>query len=587
MKIKKIVIENYKSIKYLEFEPNPWLNAIIWENSVWKSNIFNAINWILGPMYPSFNSTMKQDHFEWKDENKIKIELHYQDHAIFELNEHKPVTRNGSTEIKSGLFYNNQDWNCKWEIRDRYCSAYLSTDREILDYLPSNKWTLIGRILQQINSSFSDESMKVKNDEWVEIDKKKTEVLKDELTKIRDNILFSTWRTEGNQDGLMDQFIKILQTESAKQLNREESSFSIDLSLYDPWNFYRTLQLLVKENDMDMQFQASALWMWVQASITIAILKAYAELNLPNKTPIFIDEPELFLHPQAQRNFYKILREMSEDTIDEQGEITREGLQIFYTTHSPNFLRTDKFSEIFIATKTKGLWTILHNPKVQDFVLDYQYRSWNQTSIEDMLLRFKNAYENTGDSQKANEAFFAKKIILVEGQSESLILPYFFDLYWFDYIKEWISIVRCWSKWELDRFFRLYNEFWIPCFILFDGDKQHEATTEKDKTIAKNQVITGIFWNPQDWMDGDINDRYLWFQTQLEDNLWFITSEKWLGLFIAVKNNITANTQIPEWVWKIVEKIRLLKTPISSILLKEIPTKNIPTEEISIEDIPF
>jgi putative ATP-dependent endonuclease of OLD family len=59
----------------------------------------------------------------------------------------------------------------------------------------------------------------------------------------------------------MDQFTEILQKESAKQLNREESSFSIDLSLYDPWNFYRTLQLLVKEKDMDMQFQASSLGM--------------------------------------------------------------------------------------------------------------------------------------------------------------------------------------------------------------------------------------------------------------------------------------------------------------------------------------
>jgi SMC domain protein len=43
----------------------------------------------------------------------------------------------------------------------------------------------------------------------------------------------------------------------------------------------------------------------------MAILKAYAELNLNNNAPIILDEPELYLHPQAQRNFYNILKEVS------------------------------------------------------------------------------------------------------------------------------------------------------------------------------------------------------------------------------------------------------------------------------------
>jgi putative ATP-dependent endonuclease of OLD family len=80
-------------------------------------------------------------------------------------------------------------------------------------------------------------------------------------------------------------------------------------------------------------------------------------------------------------------------------------------------------------------------------------------------LSYQNAYENTGDSQKASEAMFAKKVILVEGESESLILPYFFKLLNYDYIAKGISIVRCGGKSELDRFYRLYAEFGIPCYI--------------------------------------------------------------------------------------------------------------------------
>jgi putative ATP-dependent endonuclease of the OLD family len=58
MKILKVKILNYKSIKKIEFQPNAGVNVFIGENSVGKSNIFDAINWLLGPLYPTFNQTM-------------------------------------------------------------------------------------------------------------------------------------------------------------------------------------------------------------------------------------------------------------------------------------------------------------------------------------------------------------------------------------------------------------------------------------------------------------------------------------------------------------------------------------------------
>ena len=44
--------------------------------------------------------------------------------------------------------------------------------------------------------------------------------------------------------------------------------------MYDPWNLFRTLQIMVNEEDTGLTFRASELGMGVQASITIAILKA-------------------------------------------------------------------------------------------------------------------------------------------------------------------------------------------------------------------------------------------------------------------------------------------------------------------------
>lgn len=87
MKIKNIVINNYKSIKHLEIDANDGLNAFIGENSVGKSNIFNALNWTIGPVYPSFNSTLPSDHWLGDENNLISIQITYNDGNTLELAE--------------------------------------------------------------------------------------------------------------------------------------------------------------------------------------------------------------------------------------------------------------------------------------------------------------------------------------------------------------------------------------------------------------------------------------------------------------------------------------------------------------------
>ena len=225
--------------------------------------------------------------------------------------------------------------------------------------------------------------------------------------------------------------------------------------------------------------------------------------------------------------------------MDNGGHVIREGTQIFYTTHSPNFLCTGNFGQIFIVRKTKEKGTFIKYADINKFIVDLEKRNGVKSTKKEIMLTYRNAYENTGDTQKANEGFFAKKIILVEGQSESLLLPYFFDLVGFDYIKEGISIVRCGCKGEIDRFYRLYNEFGIPCFVLFDGDKQLESSDDELNNIEKNYSIMSLFGKVESsYPDNIIREKYLGFETRFEDNLGYETSKKGLELFIETKNKI-------------------------------------------------
>lgn len=551
MRIIRIVIENYKSISKIDIKTDNPVNVFIGENSVGKSNIFSAIEWILGPIYPSFNSFSKEDYYKGNMSLRVSVKLYFDDGNYLEMtNKWYDSYKN----VKSGLNLNGNKYVSD-DIRQKYVSAFIGVDRKINANPATNRWSLLGRLLRDINDRFMNEEVIDPNDERNYI--KKSDLFKYKMSEIRDEILFSVNDNDGNN--IMKQFTDILGKETAKQLNRTPEDFSIDLNMYDPWNYYRTLQIIVNEAETGMTFLASDLGMGVQASITIAILKAYSKLKLNNQTPILIDEPELFLHPQGRRNFYKIIRELADN-----------GTQVFITTHSSEFIDLRHFNEIFVVRKTYDKGTYIRFADPNDFVADYMVRYPDRKTTKDEILElYNNAFENTGDSMKSSEAMFARKIILVEGESETIILPYFFDLIGFDHILNGITIVRCGGKNEIDRFYRLYSEFGIPCYVIFDGDYQNTGTKDEQSTIKKNKNILSLFNEEMDFPDNEVHDKYLGFTYRLEENLGIGSvgkNVKALNLYRKVKDNIFFDFDVPEWVYKVRDKIMEMDDESDSVL---------------------
>ena len=552
MKITSIYIKNYKSIKEIALPLSDKVNVFIGENSVGKSNIFAAIDWMLGPVYPSFNNFSKEDYYRGDTSAQVIVRLRFDDNHYLELNN---CWHDRYGHEKCGLNLDGYQYVTD-DIRQKYVSALIGADRKVSDNPATNRWTLLGRLLRDINSRFMEESiLDIDTSENIS----KVDLFKKEMERIRNDILFSVTDDEGNN--LMTEFTSILGTETARQLNRDPGEFNVDLNMYDPWNFYRTLQIMVYEAETGMTFRASELGMGVQASITIAILKAYSRLKLKNQTPILIDEPELFLHPQGRRNFYRIIRDLAEN-----------GTQVLLTTHSSEFIDLNHFDEIFVVRKSREKGTYVRGAHPQLFINDYKVRYGRETTKEDIMERYRNAFENTGDSQKSSEAMFARKVILVEGESEVLILPYLFSLCGYDEVAEGITIVRCGGKSELDRYYRLYSEFGIPTFILFDGDSQNIGKDDESATITKNKCILELFNNNDDFPDGIVHENYLGFQYRLEENLGIdgIGNAKALALYRRVKREITTADKVPAWVTDVITAVKALPMESASVL-KRLP----------------
>ena len=524
------------------------MNVFIGENSVGKSNIFSAIEWLLGPIWPSFNNMQNEDYFKGDNSLPIEVALTFDDGHTLEMAS-KWFYKGYE---KSGL---NLDHNfISDDGRQRYVSASIGADRKLAENPATNRWTLMGRLLLDVNKRFHAEVM---HDPITGETISKADYFKQNMQYIRDCTLFSVKDDEGNN--LMQRFVNILGMETARQLNRTPSDFNVDLNMYDPWNLYRTLQIMVKEAETGMTFRASELGMGVQASITIAILKAYSQLKLNNQTPILIDEPELFLHPQGRRNFYNIIRDLAAN-----------GTQVFLTTHSSEFIDLRHFDEISVVRKDMERGTYIRQAKPERFVTDLhiRYPKMPPVTPKSIMEQYMNAFDNTGDSQKSSEAMFARKVILVEGESEVLILPYLFKLLGYDPIQDGVTIVRCGGKSEIDRFYRLYSEFGIPCYIIFDGDYQNIGKEDEEATIKKNHAILGIFGRDDAFPDDSVTDNYLGFKYRLEENLGIINAgnAKALKLYQRTKDAIKTADDVPAWVSLVIEKVKALPMEAESIL---------------------
>jgi len=172
----------------------------------------------------------------------------------------------------------------------------------------------------------------------------------------------------------------------------------------------------------------------------VATIEACCRDGLSHEV-LLIEEPELFLTPQAQRYLYSLLRRFSE-----------LGNQVMYSTRSPAFVDAALHDEIVRLDLRAGR------------------RSAHRTSpaalTEEQRVRLAAAFDH-----ERSEMFFANAVVLVEGQTERLSLPFVFRAMGRDPDAQGIAIVEVGGKSNLPQAARLLRELQIPFVTVFDADR--------------------------------------------------------------------------------------------------------------------
>jgi predicted ATPase len=155
---------------------------------------------------------------------------------------------------------------------------------------------------------------------------------------------------------------------------------------------------------------------------------------------LIIEEPELLLTPQAQRYLYALLRRFAEG-----------GNQVVYSTWSPAFVDAARHEEIVRLDLGEGAVVL---------------RRTDPGTLSDAeRVRIQAEFDH-----ERSEMFFAQKVVLVEGQTERLSLPFVFRAMGHDPDAEGIAIVEMGGKGNLPLAARLLGQLAIPFVVVFDAD---------------------------------------------------------------------------------------------------------------------
>lgn len=171
----------------------------------------------------------------------------------------------------------------------------------------------------------------------------------------------------------------------------------------------------------------------------------------PIYTALCVEEPEAHLHPQLQKSFFNYLMEFLENDYP---------FQIFMTSHSP----------ILVSHANLDSLIILENINNEIAAVN-----WNNLNLNEKNKKYLTKFF---DSMKSN-ILFSKKVILVEGSSERILLPFFAKIINLPFEKESIELIETGGNNNILHYAKLFlndvekEHLKKKCAILVDNDKKH------------------------------------------------------------------------------------------------------------------
>ncbi len=193
-----------------------------------------------------------------------------------------------------------------------------------------------------------------------------------------------------------------------------------------------------------------------------------------------IEEPELYQHPSRQRHLSSVFEKLSEST----GNLN---FQVIYVTHSPLFVKAANLDNIVRFCKTRqegesGKSAVAHTTLdecAKQLGRAYSHEDYTGGTLLPRLRAIMTPW--------MNEAFFAKAVVLVEGEDDRALLQGYSKAVGKDLDSMNTSVVPCYGKANIDRPLVILKNLKIPVYPVWDLD--HDKSTEKQRNDVNDALL--------------------------------------------------------------------------------------------------
>lgn len=445
MRIKKLSIKNFKSLKELEMDDLRQLNVFIGQNDAGKSNIISALDILFNSNLQSHEGLLKAEKedilettfnksftYQLFDSSKPEIEVT----AFLELNSYE-ITRLGlkSGEEKPELVISKKV----------VCEKERTTIK--LDFIRLNKKIIIKtpdetKRFLSVDGRFTD-----KVEEFAGF--KLLEELPNQFIMMPADRHLSRGSNLVAEKYLKESLINLANSkeQDKKLLFEQFTGFIKKISpLIEDVEVVTSNKKVTDVKFLDLEKRNIPLSTIGGGNNELLLL--LHEIIISGGKILAIEEPEIHLHPEAQRKLYRLMQEFSQTT------------QMMIVTHSPVFVNPDNLRGLYRVVKY-GLETRIH------FMDENEYVDRNRLEQE---LNTENC-----------EMFFADKVLLVEGISDKIFMEGLISKYCKS-TKD-IKVVSSYSKDNFEVYVKLLKIFDIPFIVMTDLD------------AVKGRLKARIVWN--------------------------------------------------------------------------------------------
>ena len=473
MKLQKLIIENFRGLKgkenVVDFS-NSNIIFLIGQNNVGKSTYLRAYEFFVNPK----QTARIEDFYNYDTALPIIIEGWF----LKEVDDEKEEDLTGKGKSAE------PDWVNKWVGTDGFVKIRKTWNNvgayNKETYSPKeSKWVQNGfGGFDSLFTKYSPEPIAINAmEDETTLEEKVNKLIQDRyLKKIKEDYEDLYKKALNDIKELQD---KITSSEDVEKLNEElnahfketfseltlkiQASKEENIKLEDAFKKNHTISVERNNSERKETFLQNGHGVIRQALFNFITFLKENSVGTKKEYIILFEEPELFLHPRVTFKLRECLYKLAENS----------PYQVLCATHSPMMIDLSKpHSSLIRAIKNDDETTRTYQIGDSIFAKDEERKQRVQ-----MINRF---------NPHVCEAFYADKVILVEGDTETIVYR---DLLKRFYPEEEIFVLNTGSKNNMPFFQEILTAFRIKHCVIHDSDTEFNSKGKHNSAWTLNQTI--------------------------------------------------------------------------------------------------